>query len=616
MAMTLQNRGTLPDGIVEAFNRLVSDHPEIETVSAIGLYSNTEEHTNEKDNGAWSFSIRLMEVTDKQGAQVVLEFRGDSLFPWSEVEVFTKNYFGFPHQRLKDGKLCLDPERVIDADQKKVEVTYQQALQWLNDAYDDCLVNNGDPYEFPDFIHGKSTRSKVRYRLLYDEEGLGFNFVQHIQADRRFGLAELVFSKENGDKAYLRRICIGNDVCQFSVVNWPVAEQNGIIRAVPFVVFDDIDVTCHRPPITWGELLDKIRKERGGAEKLLRDQWNDTNGEVGFCLIGWLVPMQYGAPISLLVWRLAIFTSREWERSQIKMRTPNCQERKRQAGNWANSEVMEKGAFVAWCDADNIGQSERLIRWRLTEQLRDKKICIVGCGSLGSQVAEFLVRGGCVRMVLIDSDCVEYGNLCRHILTSFSVGRGKAQMLAARLRSIIPMSNIEAYQCKLPGNGSKGCQCVRDTVVSCDIILDCTGDINGGMWLSHLTGNNKPVRALRAFMSGEAEFLSLCLSGKNRTLRSVERSLNETMIQAPDWEGMDWTRYKAKDGLMVRGVGCWSATFPGSWVNISMFAGVVVNRINAWLQEPYDWNGEFSIYRCDSTDIRNNPLRLIRRVTC
>ena len=611
-----QDRDTLLDIIVDVFKKLVSDHPEIETVSAVGSYSDSIASEDEKDKGAWSFSIRLKEVTDKKGAQVVLEFRGDSMFPWSEVEVFTDNYFGLPHQRLRDGKLCLDQEKIIDADLNKVEVAYQQAREWLDAAHNDLLAKAGEPYEFPDFEHGEPTRSKKRCRLLFDEDGRGFEFIRHIECAQRVGVAELVFSDKNYREAYLQKLRVGEGECQFANFNWPVAKRDGIIRCVPFVVFDDIDVINHRPPITWGELLDKIRKERGVAEKLLTDQWKKLKDETGFLLVGWLIPVRYGAQVSQLVWKLLTFATREWERNQVKRRTPNCNERRLRAGDWSNSEIMDKGACVAWCVANNISQSERLIRWRLAAQLRDKKICIAGCGALGSQVAELLVRGGCNRIVLVDSECFEYGNLSRHTLTSMSVGKNKARMLAFRLRLIIPSDDIEVHECGLPGNGSKNCQRARDAVAGCDVVVDCTGDVNGGIWLSQLTGNNKPIRAVRAFMSGEAEFLSLCLTGKNKTLRRVEQSLSEAMKQALNWDGMDWDRYKAKDELMVRGAGCWSATFPGSWVNVSMFAGVVVNKINAWLQEPYDWNGEFSIYRCNSTDMHNNPLILIKRVTC
>ena len=75
-----QGRGALHDEIKEAFDKLVSDHPEIETVSAVGSFSDVEVCKNEKDNEKWSFSIRLKDVRDKKGALVTLEFRGDSVY--------------------------------------------------------------------------------------------------------------------------------------------------------------------------------------------------------------------------------------------------------------------------------------------------------------------------------------------------------------------------------------------------------------------------------------------------------------------------------------------------------------------------------------------------------
>lgn len=611
-----QGRGALHDEIKEAFDKLVSDHPEIETVSAVGSFSDVEVCKNEKDNEKWSFSIRLKDVRDKKGALVTLEFRGDSMFPWSEVEVFTENYCGLPHQRLRDGKLCLDPERILNADSAKIEGVYQQALEWLNDAYSCRLAKQGEPYEFPDFYHGRQTRIEVSCRLLYAEDGKGFEFVQNVEKEKRYGVAELVYSKKNMHEAYLRSLRVQDCECQFEDSNWPVSAADGIIRTVPFVVFDDIDIVSHRPPITWGELLGKIRNERDDVEKLLKCEWEANRYQNGYLLVGWFAPKVYGEEVSHLAWRFASFATREWEREHVKMRTANCRERRRRASNWINSEILDEGAYVAWCPSDNISQSERLIRWRLSAPLRNSKICLVGCGALGSQVAELLVRGGCRRLVLVDSDFVEYGNLCRHVLTSLSVGEKKASMLALRLKSIIPDGCIEVYTCGLPGDGTEISRCAQNAVSSSDVVIDCTGDVNCGMWLSLLTGNNKLARGVRAFMSGEAEFLSLCLSGKNRSLHKVEIALNETMQRSPEWEGMDWERYKAKDELMVRGAGCWSATFPGSWINITMFAGVVVNRINAWLQTPYDWDGEFSIYRCDLQDSGSTSLRLVGRELC
>lgn len=616
MGMINLGRGTLPDGIVEAFERLISNHPEIETVSAVGSYSDEEVRDSEIDKGAWSFSVRLKDVLDKSSTPIVLEFRGDSLFPWSEVGVFTKNFFGLPHQRLRDGKLCLDSESVLAADATKLDNVYQQVLQWLAAAADGCLAKKGEPYEYPDFNHGMHMRIGPKYHLLYAEDGNGFSFVRSLNSNRRFGTAKIITSEKKDVKIYLQELSAESHNIRFENSNWTLQEKPDNLRYIPWVVVNDIDVKNHRPPIVWPELHSKIRTEGIDIEGLLRTEWRDARGEDGLLLVGWFMPLKYGEEDSLLAWRLVSFASRNWERNQVKMGTPNCHAKRKIAETWRHAEPMCHDATIAWCPSDNIGRDERLIRGCLDRQLQKQRICIVGCGALGAQIAELLVRGGCTRLILVDSDSFEYGNLCRHTLTVLSASKGKAAMLASHLKLITPNDNIIFYGCSVPGDGSDECKQMREAVCGADLLIDCSGDVACGMWLSQWTGNNKPMRGVRVFMSGVAEYLTLCLSGLNKSLRKVELAVNHAVDAEPEWDEMDWRNYKAKDEIMVRGGGCWSATYPGTWVNITMFAGVIVNRINEWVQQEYRWEGEYSIYKCNSKDPAGHPLVLVRRGVC
>ena len=65
-----------------------------------------------------------------------------------------------------------------------------------------------------------------------------------------------------------------------------------------------------------------------------------------------------------------------------------------------------------------------------------KTAIIIGCGSVGSQVALELARSGVGRFVLIDSDILEYHNLCRHQCGMEDVGRYKVDALKDRIRNI------------------------------------------------------------------------------------------------------------------------------------------------------------------------------------
>ena len=79
---------------------------------------------------------------------------------------------------------------------------------------------------------------------------------------------------------------------------------------------------------------------------------------------------------------------------------------------------------------------------QLRARLRDATVAIVGCGGLGSNVAEMLVRSSVGRLVLIDSDAVEADNLNRQFFFRDQVGMRKVDALAVNLRRIDPYAEL------------------------------------------------------------------------------------------------------------------------------------------------------------------------------
>ena len=67
-----------------------------------------------------------------------------------------------------------------------------------------------------------------------------------------------------------------------------------------------------------------------------------------------------------------------------------------------------------------------------------ERIHIIGCGSVGSVVAENLARFGITRMTLYDFDTVEPRNLANQMFTQDDVGRPKVEALADMLHRINP----------------------------------------------------------------------------------------------------------------------------------------------------------------------------------
>lgn len=78
--------------------------------------------------------------------------------------------------------------------------------------------------------------------------------------------------------------------------------------------------------------------------------------------------------------------------------------------------------------------------------LFSKRVLMVGCGSLGSEVAHILAKSGVGSISLIDPELMEYANVGRHALGVSEVKTWKAKSLASKLRQNYPhMVLIEAF---------------------------------------------------------------------------------------------------------------------------------------------------------------------------
>ncbi len=71
--------------------------------------------------------------------------------------------------------------------------------------------------------------------------------------------------------------------------------------------------------------------------------------------------------------------------------------------------------------------------------LRRSHVLVVGLGGVGAYAAEMIARAGVGRMTIADADRVSESNINRQLVALHStVGRPKAEVLAARLRDIDP----------------------------------------------------------------------------------------------------------------------------------------------------------------------------------
>ncbi len=83
------------------------------------------------------------------------------------------------------------------------------------------------------------------------------------------------------------------------------------------------------------------------------------------------------------------------------------------------------------------------------EKIKNVKILLVGCGGLGSNIANILIRTGFSDMVLIDYDRVEMKNLNRQMFLPSQCGEKKTIALKKNILKINPQTKIKTLNIKI-----------------------------------------------------------------------------------------------------------------------------------------------------------------------
>jgi hypothetical protein len=75
--------------------------------------------------------------------------------------------------------------------------------------------------------------------------------------------------------------------------------------------------------------------------------------------------------------------------------------------------------------------------------LRDKKVLLLGCGSIGGPLAQQLVMAGIGLISIIDPELLSWANVGRHPLGAEHVNKSKAVALAAELQKNYPHAKVD-----------------------------------------------------------------------------------------------------------------------------------------------------------------------------
>ena len=138
---------------------------------------------------------------------------------------------------------------------------------------------------------------------------------------------------------------------------------------------------------------------------------------------------------------------------------------------------------------------------KISEGLSNKNVLLVGAGSIGSYMAERLVRAGVGKFTICDGDSVELVNLTRSVYRFSDIGKNKTIVLKERLLEINPFVEIEIFETPFQDVTQKE---LKKAVERCDLIYSAADDLRIQKLLDRIAHYYKlPIARCAVFEGGE-----------------------------------------------------------------------------------------------------------------
>lgn len=235
--------------------------------------------------------------------------------------------------------------------------------------------------------------------------------------------------------------------------------------------------------------------------------------------------------------------------------------------------------------AQYVKENDYFGRGKLTQNLSNKKIAIIGLGAIGSMIAESLVRGGVKQISLWDNDVIEPGNICRTAYTLNDVGESKERALSSKLQSISPFCEVSTHGGWLQGKYIEGLSKYQDgefygsinynsqseavkPLSDYDLIIDCTA-------------SNELLHFL-SYAVTDKEIISLCITNHAQDLLCI------TNKEGNPYELRKLYLSKIEQdtkNFYVEGTGCYSPTFLATNCDIAALVNLAAREINLSMEQ-------------------------------
>lgn len=543
---------------------------------------------------------------------VPLELRIALPYPLGRIDVFPRNpkaegaphprITGFPHQDAETGKLCLRPESEASlSTEDRLAQSVRWSVEWLEDAAAGRLAVDGDPYELPDFSQ-HDTECKCPEPFYFSETAAswakwqpwagGFGFVTLLRAPDCSGYFARSYTSDVNDVIYR--------------VEWgSIAEGGTEYKGLWVLLKDECCFERKRPPHTWGELIEVLKGSGLGLESvLLLAERNGLCQQEAFpLLVGFFVPQRYGDPPAEVHWQGLCVPG--W--GKLKVRGFRNSRRLQQA---LCIGPLSRDMKAVWMKSWNACEQRLRARGTVAPELRDAQVILVGCGALGSHVAEYLVRSGVRHITLVDGDSLEAGNLARHVCTLEDVnpGESKATVLSRRLSAISPHATCKPCPHRLPLAGKLHEEFLQQIEES-DIVLDFSTSDQALCYLDQACRRHGKL-LISGYISFGAKSFCMFSNSAEQTAGQTERELLSKVERQGSCDAL--FPAPSAEECILEGAGCWHPTFPATEYQVAGWAAFAVAQIEAHLP---DANAKaFGVVARTKEDCDAGAIEIVHRV--
>ena len=214
-----------------------------------------------------------------------------------------------------------------------------------------------------------------------------------------------------------------------------------------------------------------------------------------------------------------------------------------------------------------------------------KSVVLWGCGALGSQVAEQLVRAGVKKIVIFDNRPVHPGILVRQNFVDADINDSKAVALERRLKAIAPenikiLSNFKDILTELNTDNWQG---------DADVIIDATASLRVRSKLEKVLKRvDRTVSIVAMLLSGQVRFGAMVVVPADYSGGTLDAFRRLGLAAKHRF----WLRDAAEafwgspreESVRQSEPGCSEPTFVGSQTDISAMASRMLNQAAQFLQ--------------------------------